>query len=250
MQITHPHTLLILAWLAIGQLCTGCSAEDIAGEAPSEMGVLCLQMSSGEDFVQVETRVGQPLNGFALTLKKSGQEVEFELNKSGQAIIEAGTYTLSATNSGAVDGGYGAPLYSGTSEAFTINAGETTNVTLDLGTPKNAKVTINLSDDFKQSAKDDAYTYEISNFALGGKTLNLTSNTQDFFFPVPEGGELTYILTAAAKQGSHVQDITDAGGTIDIAAGTHTTITLSISPIDDNLIIIENGEAPHTGEFQ
>lgn len=248
MQIPHPHTLLILAWLSIGQLCTGCSAEDIAGEAPSGMGVLCLQMSSGEDFVQVETRVGQTLNGFALTLKKSGQEVEFELNERGQAIIEAGTYTLSATNSGAVDGGYGAPLYSGTSEAFTINAGETTNVTLDLGTPKNAKVTINLSDDFKQSAEDDAYTYEISNFALGGKTLNLTSNTQDFFFPVPEGGELTYILTAAAKQGTHVQDITGATGTVTIAPGTHTKLTLDVNPIDGYIRIDGGGE--YDGVFE
>ena len=242
--------LITSTLLAISQLSMGCSAEDIAVEDSSNKGILCLSLSSGEEFVKVETRAGQTLNGFALTLKKSGQEVEFELNESGQAIIEAGTYTLSATNSGAVDGGYGAPLYSGTSEAFTINAGETTNVTLDLGTPKNAKVTINLSEDFKQSAEDDAYTYEISNFALGGKTLNLTSNTQDFFFPVPEGGELTYILTAAAKQGSHVQDITSATGTVTIAAGTHTTITLSISPIDDKLIIIKNGEAPHTGEFQ
>lgn len=242
--------LITSTLLAISQLSVGCSAEDIAVEDSSNKGILCLSLSSGDEFIKVETRTGQTLNGFAFTLKKSGQEVEFELNESGQAIIEAGTYTLSATNSGAVDGGYGAPLYSGTSEAFTINAGETTNVTLDLGTPKNAKVTINLSDDFKQSAEDDAYTYEISNFALGGKTLNLTSNTQDFFFPVPEGGELTYTLVANAKQGSHVQDITDATGTIDIAAGTHTTITLGISPIDDNLIIIENGEAPHTGEFQ
>ena len=252
MQITHPHTLLILAWLAIGQLCTGCSAEDIAGEAPSEMGVLCLQMSSDEDFVQVETREVQTLTDdfTGYTFKLNDKPISF--TDDGKAIIPAGTYTLSATNADAdaVDGGYGAPLYSGTSEAFTINAGETTNVTLDLGAPKNAKVTINLSEDFKQSAEDDAYTYEISNFALGGKTLNLTSNTQDFFFPVPEGGELTYILTAAAKQGSHVQDITGAKGTVTIAAGTHTTITLSISHIDDNLIIIENGEAPHTGEFQ
>ena len=111
-------------------------------------------------------------------------------------------------------------------------------------------MTINLSDDFKQSAKDVEYTYEISNFALGEKTLKLTSNTQDFFFPVPETGELTYTLVANANQGSHVQDITGAKGTVTIAAGTHTTITLSISPIDDNLIIIENGEVPHTGEFQ
>ena len=149
--------LIASTLLAISQLSVGCSAEDIAVEDSSNKGILCLSLSSGDEFVKVETRAGQTLNGFALTLKKSGQEVEFELN-GGQAIIEAGTYTLSATNSNTVDGGYGAPLYSGTSEAFTINAGETTNVTLDLGTPKNAKVTINLSDDFKQSEEDDAYT--------------------------------------------------------------------------------------------
>ena len=101
MQITHPHTLLILAWLAIGQLCTGCSAEDIAGEAPSEMGVLCLQMSSDEDFVQVETRAVQTLTdftGYTFTLS-NGQELSFN---DGEAIIPAGTYTLSATNADAV----------------------------------------------------------------------------------------------------------------------------------------------------
>lgn len=234
--------LITSTLLAISQLSVGCSAEDIAVEDSSNKGILCLSLSSGEEFVKVETRAGQTLNGFALTLKKSSQEVEFELNESGQAIIEAGTYTLSATNSGAVDGGYGAPLYSGTSEAFTINAGETTNVTLDLGAPKNAKVTINLSEDFKQSAEDDAYTYEISNFALGGKTLNLTSNTQDFFFPVPEGGELTYILTAAAKQGSHVQDITDAKGTVTIAPGKHTTLKLDVNPITGYIRIDGGGE--------
>lgn len=240
--------LITSTLLAISQLSVGCSAEDIAVEDSSNKGILCLSLSSGDEFVKVETRAGQTLNGFALTLKKSGQEVEFELNESGQAIIEAGTYTLSATNSGAVGYGYDGALYSGET-SFTLSAGEQKEVTLSLGTPKNAKVTINLSEDFKQSEEDDAYTYEISNFVLGGKTLNLTSNTQDFFFPVPEGGELTYTLVANAKQGSHVQDITGATGTVTIAAGTHTTITLSISPIDDNLIIIENG-GTHSEEFQ
>ena len=246
MQIPHPHTLLILAWLAIGQLCTGCSAEDIAGEAPSEMGVLCLQMSSGEDFVQVETRAVQTLTdftGYKFTLS-NGEEISFT---DGKAIIPAGSYRLSATNAGAVNGGYVGPLYEGSSE-FTLNAGEQKQVTLNLGSPKNAKVTINLSDDFKQSAEDDAYTYEISNFALGGKTLNLTSNTQDFFFPVPEGGELTYILTAAAKQGSHVQDITDAKGTVTIAPGTHITLTLDVNPITGYIKIDGGGE--HNGVFE
>lgn len=245
MQITHPQTLLILVWLAIGQLCTGCSAEDIAGEAPSEMGVLCLQMSSDEDFVQVETRAVQTLTDWSgYTFKLNDEPISFT---DGKAIIPAGTYTLSATNIDAVDGGYTGALYEGSTE-FTLNAGEQKQVTLDLKSPKNAKVTINLSDDFKQSAEDDAYTYEISNFALGGKTLNLTSNTQDFFFPVPEGGELTYILTAAAKQGSHVQDITGATGTVTIAPGTHTTLTLYVNPITGYIRI--DGGREYGGVFE
>ena len=245
--MTNKQLILITSTLlAISQLCVGCSAEDIAVEDSSNKGILCLSLSSGDEFIKVETRAEHTLTDWS--------EYEFRLNDEpisftdGKAVIPAGSYTLSATNSRAVGDGYNGALYSGET-SFTLSAGEQKEVTLSLGTPKNAKVTINLSDDFKQSAKDDAYTYEISNFALGGKTLNLTSNTQDFFFPVPEGGELTYILTAAAKQDSHVQDITDAKGTVTIAAGTHTTITLSISPIDDKLIIIENG-GTHSGVFQ
>ena len=130
MQITHPHTLLILAWLAIGQLCTGCSAEDIAGEAPSEMGVLCLQMSSGEDFVQVETREVQTLTDdfTGYTFKLNDEPISFT---DGEATIPAGTYTLSATNAGAVDGGYKGALYEGSTE-FTLNAGEQKDVALNL----------------------------------------------------------------------------------------------------------------------
>lgn len=236
--------LIASTLLAISQLSVGCSAEDIAVEDSSNKGILCLSLSSGEEFVKVETRTGQTLNGFALTLKKSGQEVEFELNESGQAIIEAGTYTLSATNSGAVDGGYGAPLYSGTSEAFTINAGETTNVTLDLGAPQNSMVSVALSEEFTSK-----YTLETLSLSDGTRTQQFTPAGQAVYFPATNT-TLTYTLVANAKQGSHVQDITNAKGTVTIAAGTHTTITLSISPIDDNLIIIENGEGPHTGEFQ
>lgn len=240
MQITHPHTLLTLAWLAIGQLCTGCSAEDIAGEAPSEMGVLCLQMSSDEDFVQVETRAVQTLTDWSgYTFKLNDKPISFT---EGKAIIPAGTYTLSATNIDAVDGGYTGALYEGSTE-FTLNAGEQKQVTLDLKSPKNAKVTIKLSEGFT-----GLYTLDELNLNDGTRNNTITSPEQDVYFPATNT-TLTYTLVANAKQGSHVQDITSATGTVTIATGTHTTITLSISPIDDNLIIIENG-GTHSGVFQ
>lgn len=244
MQITHPHTLLILAWLAIGQLCTGCSAEDIAGEAPSEMGVLCLQMSSGEDFVQVETRAEQTLTDFSFTLS-NGQELSF--TDDGKAIIPAGTYTLSATNANAVDGGYTGALYSGSSEEFTITAGGTTPVTISLGAPKNAKVTISLSAKFTE-----LYTFSSLTLKEGeegeeeGHTL--TPDVQVAYFPATNT-TLSYTLVANANKNSHVQDITGATGTVTIAPGKHTTLTLVVNPIDPNLVTIDTG-TPYNGEFQ
>lgn len=244
MQITHPHTLLILAWLAIGQLCTGCSAEDIAGEAPSEMGVLCLQMSSGEDFVQVETRAVQTLTdftGYTFTLS-NGQELSFT---NGKANIAAGTYTLSATNANAdaVDGGYGGPLYSGSSDEFTVTAGGTTPVTLSLGAPQNAKVTIELSSEFT-----GLYTFSSLTLKEGEEGHTLTSAEQVAYFPATNT-TLSYTLVANANKNSHVQDITGASGTVTIAPGTHTTLTLDVNPIDPNLVTIVTGD-PYNGEFQ
>ena len=240
MQITHPHTLLILAWLAIGQLCTGCSAEDIAGEAPSEMGVLCLQMSSGEDFVQVETRAEQTLTDFTgYTFTLNGQGISFT---DGKAIIPAGSYTLSATNAGAVDvdGGYGGPLYEGSTE-FTLNAGEQKNVALDLGSPKNAKVTIKLSEGF-----NGLYTSVNLTLTDGTRSNTITPTEQVAYFPATN--TLSYTLVANAKQGTHVQDITGAKGTVTIAPGTHTTLKLDVNPIT-GYIRIEGG-SEHDGEFE
>ena len=233
MQITHPHTLLILVWLAIGQLCTGCSAEDIAGEAPSEMGVLCLQMSSDEDFVQVETRAVQTLTdftGYTFTLS-NGQELSFN---DGEAIIPAGTYTLSATNAGAVDGGYKGALYEGSTE-FTLNAGEHKTIELDLGKPQNAKITLILTDNFEA-------VYENVGLKKNSNQL-IRLNKGDNFSPIGE-----YTITANAKKGSGVQEFTN-NSTITLSPGTHTTLTLDVNPIDPNLVTIVTG-TPYNGEFQ
>lgn len=227
MQITHPHTLLTLAWLAIGQLCTGCSAEDIAGEAPSEMGVLCLQMSSDEDFVQVETRAVQ--TGYTFTLS-NGQELSFT---DGKAIIPAGTYTLSATNAGAVDGGYTGALYEGSTE-FTLNAGEHKTIELDLGKPQNAKITLILTDNFEAAYENVGLKKENSD------PIQLSEG--EHFFPKGE-----YTITANAKSGSGVQEFIN-NSTITLEDGTHTTLTLDVNPITGYIKIETGGE--HNGVFE
>lgn len=238
MQIKH-HTLLILAWLAIGQLCTGCSAEDIQAEVPEAKGVLCLSMSADEVYVEVETRASQTLMDFSgYTFTLNGDDITFT---DGKAIVPAGTYTLSATNSGAVDGGYGGPLYSG-STTFTLSAGEQKTVPLNLGSPQNAMVTAVLSEDFRKH-----YTLSSLTLLEGEKGHTLTSSNLEAYFPA-EAETLSYTLVAAARAGTHVQDITGATGTVGIAAGTHTTLTLDVNPIT-GYIKIESGD-PYNGEFQ
>lgn len=229
--------IFVLA-LVIGA-CTSCDNDFMQVEAPKTTGVLRLQMSSNQHYIDIETRASVPLtswDGYTITLKQGDKAIDATFD-NGVAILEAGTYTLSATNAASVDNGYSGPLYSG-SESVTIEAGKQTDVTLDLGKPKNAKVTLIASKDFI-----DLYT--ISSFKIGDVELN----TNDaFYFPVTET-PLTYTLVANAIKGSHVQDITSATGTITISAGTHTPITLKINPIDDSLVMIETG-TEYDGVFQ
>ena len=234
----------ILAVLAFGMVGIGCSSEDTQVEAPKLMGVLRLNMSSDEVYVHAGTRAVQTLtdwSGYLFTLDNGTTSTPLVFT-DGVAILEAGTYTLFATNAASVNNGYSGPLYSG-SESVTIEAGKQTGVTLDLGKPKNAKVTLSLSEAF--SAK-----YDLSSMTLtdGNVTSSMTPSNTTAYFPASVT-QLTYTLVANAKKDSHVQDITSATGTITISAGTHTPITLKINPIDPNLVIIETG-GNHNGEFQ
>ena len=229
MQITHPHTLLILAWLAIGQLCTGCSAEDIAGEAPSEMGVLCLQMSSDEVFI--ETRA---VNDYEWAFQITGDNYSNNNVELGKDIsIPAGQYTFSATNADAVENGYGGPLYEG-SIIFDLEAGEHKTIELDLGKPQNAKITLILTDKFEAA-------YENVGLKKENSDPILLSEGEHFF---PKGD---YTITANAKSGSGVQEFIN-NSTITLEAGTHTTLTLDVNPIDGYIRIESGGD--YDDEFQ
>ena len=236
--------LCILAVLAFGMLGTGCSNEDSQVEVPEPMGILCLNMSSDEVYVQAGTRAVQTLtdwSGFQFTLGNGTASTPLVFT-DGQAIVEAGTYTLSATNSASVDNGYSGALYSGT-ETFSINAGEQKAVTLALGKPKNSKLTVSLSSAFAEK-------YDLKSLTLndGTRDITISSVSEAAYFPT-SATQLTYTLVADAKAGSLVQDITSATGSVTIDAGKHTTLNLQINPIDPNLVVIGT-DTNYNGEFQ
>lgn len=234
----------ILVFALVIGACTSCDNDFMQVEAPKTTGVLRLQMSSNQHYIDIETRASVPLtswDGYTIILKQGDNTVDATFD-NGVAILEAGTYTLSVTNESAEYTAYSGPIYSGSMDV-TIEAGEQKDVTLDLGKPKNAKVTLALSDAF--SAK-----YDLSSMTFTDRngTSSLTPYNTTAYFPVT-GSPLTYTLVANAKKDSHVQDITSATGTITISAGTHTPITLKINPIDPNLVIIET-DTEYGGEFQ
>ena len=73
----------------------------------------------------------------------------------------------------------------------------------------------------------------------------MTSNP--FFFAVPdedEGGEasLSYTLSALAKKGAHITDISSLQGTLNIKKGCHTTLTLKANPVSGELIPVIDGD--------
>lgn len=236
--------LCFLAVLALGMLGTGCSNENSQVEVPEPMGILCLNMSSDEVYVQAGTRAVQTLtdwSGFQFTLYNGTASTPLVFT-DGKAVIEAGTYTLSATNSASVDNGYSGALYSGT-ETFSINAGEQKAVTLALGKPKNSKVTVSPSSAFAEK-------YELKSLTLndGTRDITISSVSEAAYFPTA-ATQLTYTLVADAKAGSLVQDITSATGSVTIDAGKHTTLNLQINPIDPNLVVIGT-DTDYNGEFQ
>ena len=231
----------ILAVLAFGMLGSGCSNEDSQVEVPNTKGTICLRMSSDEVYVQASTRAIQTLtdfNGFTFTL--NDKPIDFT---NGQAMVEAGTYTLSATNTNTVDNGYNGPLYYGETEEFTISPGENKLITLNLGAPKNARLTVDVAEAFST-----LYNWQSLALTDGNRTITLTPSNTEAFFP-PSASQLTYTLVADAKAGSQVQDITSASGTVSIEAGKHTTLNLQINPIDPNLVVIGT-DTDYNGEFQ
>lgn len=237
---------IILLSFAISLMCVGCSFEDIQVEAPKSTGVLCLSMSSDEVYIQTGTRAVQPLadwSDYSFTLS-NGSPLVFA---DGKAVLEEGDYVLTVTNANAasVDNGYKGPLYSGTTN-FSIQAGTETQISLELGKPKNAKVSLALSQGFT-----DNYHLATLTLSNGTRSQVVTHETinGELYFPASNATTLNYTLIANAIEGTHVQDITSAQGTISISSGEHTTFTLNVNPIDPTLITLETG-ADYGGVFE
>jgi hypothetical protein len=102
-----------------------------------------------------------------------------------------------------------------------------------LGSPKNAKIALILTDNFKAAYENVGLKKENSDPIL--------LSEGEHFFPKGE-----YTITANAISGSGVQEFIN-NSTITLEAGTHTKLTLDVNPI--GYIKIETG-GEHNGVFE
>lgn len=213
-------------------------------------GIIVLSMGDTQLFTELQTRsevAVSDLSRYTFTLngKTIGgatvSNLPLDVASDGTAQVNAGTYTITATNADYANTGYGHPYYNGTSEEFEISVNETLPVSISLGKPKNARITMAIDDSF--SALYDSPTLSISD---GNRTLELTTEIE-CFFTVPASGALAYTITADALPGSLVTDIAGSTGYVEVQNGYNTTIRLKAHPATGVVIPVVEGE--HAGTF-
>lgn len=195
-------------------------------EATTGKGRVALSLSA-EDAICVSSRSSNPsIEELSFTIKASGAEngtpITFtQLAEEFVAYLEAGTYTLTAayTPQGA-NQGLGDICYEGTSSEFTIQPGETTNISLTL-TPANAKISITIDNNSLQSFYGTSTTVSIT----APRNITITNNS-DIYVPV---GTVTYTVTATALLNSGATSI-NKQGSITVEAGKAYTLNITATP--------------------
>lgn len=248
-----------------------CSTDtDFRPEPETETkGRIVLTLGGDDLFLDLETRATHDLTdiaGYVFTLTGTSAEGEavagreVTLTRIGQTntfmgIVEAGTYYLTADNY--ADAASSKPYYSGKSDDFTVAAATTKEVSIALGTPKNAAVTYLLDDSFTALYNNPTIAIKDGSTTLATLTApapNATSLTNAVYCHVASTPAtqtvysssttrtLSFALSASALSDSHVTDIADIPGNITITSGRHTTLTLTADPVTGQVIPIIGGD--------
>ncbi len=247
----HNSLSLAFAMTALLIVAVSCQQEDIQlHEEQNVKGRIVLALSGIEVYTSdAPTRATlNDYTGFVFTLNGTtvggwtvrDSDITFTNNA---AIIEAGNYSLSANNDAASLVDNGCANYRGTTaQNFNLAIGGSTLVSISMGAPKNARLTLEQDDNFSTKYNNVRVT-----LTAGGRSVDLGNATDcetEAFFPA---GTVNYTITAEARSGSHVTDITSADGNLTLTAGKHHVISLTANPVTGEIIPLIEGT--HTREF-
>lgn len=230
---------------------TSCGQEREDETTPDGKATLVLSLNDAQLFTELSTRTDHVVTDYSrYTFKLNGTTISgapvtdmiVPVGDDGIVQVSAGTYSLSADNRDYANTDNGHPWYNGTSEQFTINVNETLNVSISLGKPKNARISLVVDDTFTALYEDPVMT-----LSDGERSVTLATSEDLCHFIIPASGALAYTITAAAKAGSHATDMTSSTGYVEIQAGYNTTIRLKANPASGVIIpVVEGG---YTGTF-
>ena len=221
---------------------TACQSDD---EVQRTTGTIQLQLGNLLPYTELLTRSEGTVADFSkYTFTLSGitiggvtvTDLVLNVTSEGTAEVNAGTYTLTADNRTEANRDSGHPWYNGTSEPFTVSLNTLTPVSIALGKPKNARITMAIDASFTE-----LYDAPVLTLSDGTRSLTLTSAEDVCYFIIPADGALAYSITADAKAGSHATDMKPATGYVEIQSGYNTTITLKAHPATGIIIPVASG---------
>ena len=262
-------TALCVACTLVQVLLCSCRQESVLPSPSPSHGLVVLSLSA-DDVAFVETRGEQTLSDLsALSFTLSGQTADgrtienFPMtfitteDNAFVATVETGTYTLSAaTPDKDAERGFGTPSYAGESDEFKVTEGEAVKVKINLGKPRNARVSVQIDESF--SKLYECTKVELSALSPATKdtrTVTIENPSTEspapaaYFLLSPTDGQLTYTLYGNAHKASHQQELPESGvtGTLTLEAGHAYTLNIKANPVTGKLIPVI-GET-HNGEF-
>lgn len=249
MQMSYKNAIILLMFLFF----EGCANESLLDDMVNEeKGTIVLSLISTDDGYEETRATVTDISGYIFTLtEESGNKTQLQFNKedgnnSFIANVYSGTYTLTVESSSKEDAqaGVGKTYYAGTSVPLIVESGKNIHTSIDMGYPKNAKISFSIENSFS-----DLYDLEKITLSTSTRTVELQGNDNFDVFFFPEDEAISYTIQAEAKKNSHVQEMPVEGvsGSLQIEAGKHYPLTLSANPVTG--IIIPLGENEWNGEF-
>lgn len=225
--------LFVASALVLGLSFTACQSDD----ALLEEGTGSIALTIANTDAKVLNRGTVAANATDWMVKVNNDDAITVAALATKTYAAAESNTLSVYNFAdisaalAANNGRGAGYWKGEATPFAINAGETTQVSVDCGVAENAAFSVVYNDSFTALAAD-GYTLTASQ---GQRSLGYTSaNEGTAYF---EAGSLSYTLTGSIKGNAIniTKNVTLTAGTntqLTVKANTAGTVTLSITYTD------------------
>lgn len=209
--------LFVASALVLGLSFTACQSDD----ALLEEGTGSIALTIANTDAKVLNRGTVAANATDWMVKVNNDEAITVAALATKTYAAAESNTLSVYNFAemsaalAANNGRGAGYWKGEAESFAINAGETTQVSVDCGVAQNAAFSVVYNDSFTTLA-DAGYTLTATQ---GQRSLSYTAANEGTAYY--EAGTLSYTLTGTLKNKS--VNITK---TLTLTAGTNTQLTV------------------------